>query len=83
MKYLVVTKQEGIGCDYSIGCGMCYEYVDAESVEAVIEKIIYPNGREEYNTLTDEDDPLSEILIVLADNVINVDIEKLKAKYGT
>jgi hypothetical protein len=33
MLYIVVMKEKGEGCDYSIGCGVMYDIVDAESDE--------------------------------------------------
>ncbi len=76
MKYLVCRKQDGDGCDYTIGCGMAYSFIEASSIEDVIEEIIYPDGRDEYCELEGEN-ALDEILVIPADAVITVDVSSL------
>lgn len=39
MKYLIVKQQSGYGCDYSIGCGISTEFVEAESAEEAFSKM--------------------------------------------
>lgn len=68
-KYLVCKKQKGEGCDYTIGCGMRYDFIEADSVDDAIEKTIYPDGRRERSAL-DGDMALNEILIIPAEYVI-------------
>ena len=31
MEYLMIIKQKGGGCDYTIGCGIDYEVIEAEN----------------------------------------------------
>lgn len=76
MKYLVCKKQHGDGCDYTIGCGMRYDFVEANSIEEVTESEIYPDGRDEWCAL-DGESALSEILIIPVDNITRVDIDEL------
>ena len=44
MKFLICLKQSGEGCDYTIGCGMNFEIIEASSLENAKEKVIYPEG---------------------------------------
>ena len=72
MKYLVCKKQKGTGCDYSIGCGMTYEIINAVSPDHAKDLVIYPED--------DQDSPcgiegLDQVLIVPLVNMINIDIE--------
>jgi hypothetical protein len=39
-KFLVVEKGFGEGCDYTIGCNMNYEIVEADSIEALVQDTI-------------------------------------------
>lgn len=80
MIFLVCRKQKGIGCDYTIGCGMRFDYMDAPSVEALVEMIVYPEGQDEYCTLNGEQ-ALDEILIISAEFVKTVDVSALLAEY--
>ncbi len=41
-QYLVMRSQNAEGCDYSIGCGMRYDVMEAESIEALMEDIVFP-----------------------------------------
>jgi hypothetical protein len=61
MKYLVCMKQEEEGCDYSIGCGMVYKFLDfdgkpedAARYFAIL--LAYPDGEEEWQYEDDESD---------------------------
>jgi hypothetical protein len=38
-KYLVIKKQEGDGCDYSIGCGVRLDTIEAESTAEAVEML--------------------------------------------
>ena len=46
MRFLVVKKQIGEGCDYSIGCGYRFDWIDADSLEDAIEMEVWPDGRD-------------------------------------
>ena len=78
MKFLVCKKQEGEGCDYTIGCGMRYDIIYADSIEEVQEMEIWPEGCDECSSLCREDDKLKEILIIPFDEVFKVDIDSIK-----
>lgn len=87
MRFLVCQKQHGQGCDYTIGCGMRFDYVDAESVEAAIEKVVWPDGRGEEDEDEDDmdcaligDSALSDILVIPAEHVVTVNVEKMTAE---
>ena len=80
MKFLVCQKMHGDGCKYTIGCGMRFDYIEADSIEDVIERVTWPEGREEYCTLVGED-ALSDILIVPAEHVVTVDVGALLAEF--
>lgn len=76
MKYLICEKQEGEGCDYTIGCGMRFDFIEADSIQDAIESIIFPNGRDKHSALEGED-ALEKIFIVPAEYVTVVDVEKM------
>jgi hypothetical protein len=78
MKYLVCQEQHGEGCDYTIGCGMRYDFIEAGSIDDVIEQIIYTDGRDEECALEGEY-ALAEILIVPAHDVFTVDMDAIAA----
>ncbi len=80
MKYLVCRKQTGTGCDYTIGCGMAYDFMEADSVDDVLEKVIWPEGPDEEDCCNLEgDEELIELFIIPADAVIIADLSKYKA----
>jgi hypothetical protein len=40
MRYLIIKKQAGYGCDYSIGCGTSVRSAEAESAEEAFKKMV-------------------------------------------
>lgn len=85
MKYLVIRKQKGEGCDYTIGCGMHYEWRDfdgtpAEALAHFSKKIAYPEGDDEYFALEDDSD-LSEAWVIPADSAMRVDLAALRGEH--
>ena len=73
MKFLVCMTQHGYGCDYTIGCGMRYDVIEADSREDVIETVLYPDGRDEgsYYLSRTSDTELKELIITeLADDYV-------------
>ena len=76
-KFMVMQKQHGYGCDYTIGCGMRFDVMEAESKEALIEEIIFPDGRDECSAV-EGDSELKELLVVEMDSVESVDLSKFK-----
>jgi len=78
MRYLVCQKQYGEGCDYTIGCGMLFDFIDADSVHDAIEKTVYPGGRGkgEYCSLEGEQ-ALEEIFVIPEEHVIIVDVASM------
>lgn len=77
IKYLVCESQSVPGCDYTIGCGYRWRFLFADSVEDAVEKVVYPDGRDEYCALEGEN-ALDEILIVEASPVFVVDVNAIK-----
>jgi hypothetical protein len=77
MEFLVCEKMTGEGCDYTIGCGMRFDFIEAESIAEAAEKTVWPDGRDEYCALEGEQ-ALSNILIVPAEYVTVVDVHGLK-----
>ena len=77
MKYLVCKKQEGEGCDYTIGCGMRFDFIEADSIQDATEKAVFPSGRDEYSAL-EGDFALEIIFIVPAEYVSMVDVARMK-----
>jgi len=51
MEFMLIKKQKGYGCDYTIGCGMTYEIIElrAETIEEGLKKaemkLAYSNGK--------------------------------------
>ena len=78
MRFLVCKKQKGEGCDYTIGCGMVYEIIEAVDSEAAIEKIVWPYGHDEISALEGEF-ALEEILLVGPAVIKTVDVEGIAA----
>lgn len=81
MKYLICERQIGVGCDSTIGCGMRFYWMDAESVEAAQEEIIWPEGRDDYPSIEGYQE-LIEILIIPAEFVNTVDITPEKEEWN-
>jgi hypothetical protein len=73
MKFLVCKKMDGEGCHYTIGCGMHFSFVEAESLNDAIEKAIWPDGRQEMSSLEGEMS-LDSIVVVPAENAVIVDV---------
>lgn len=76
MKFLLVRRQEGIGCDYTIGCGLAVEEIEASSVDAALKRL-----RKE--AFSGERRLLEEIewaRLVPADSVIEPPIEQWAAE---
>jgi len=80
MKFLVCKKQEGAGCDYTIGCGMLFNFVEADSLEDALESIIWPEGRDEGLSSLEGDYALRDIYIIPEESVHIVDVSSIKAK---
>ena len=79
MKFLVCEKQEGKGCDYTIGCGMRFGFIEADSIRDAIEQTIFPDRNDEYCTLEGEY-ALEKMLIIPAEYVISIDIAGMSKK---
>lgn len=79
MKFLICEQQHGEGCDYMIGCGMRYYWVEADSIEDAKEKIFYPEGLDEYSSL-EGDKALKNLLIIPAEAVNDIDLVPILAK---
>ena len=80
MRFLICKKQSGEGCDYTIGCGMRFDWIEADSVDAAIEKTVWPDGHEEENALEGEM-ALTDILIIPAEHVITIPVSAMGASY--
>ena len=78
MKFLVCRKQEGEGCDYTIGCGMRFDVIEADSLNAAVDRIVWPDGQDECSSLEGEF-ALVKILAVPFDEVHIVDVEGYKS----
>lgn len=80
MEFLVCEKQEGYGCDHTIGCGMNFYFMEAKSVWEAKEKTIWPDGRDDEHNTLEGDNALELVLIVPSEHVVTVDIENLKSE---
>ena len=79
MKYLVCEKMIEEGCDYTIGCGMRYSFIEAGTVEEAAFQLVWPDGVGEYSAVEGEM-ALGEILIVPAEHVRSVNIKAMHAQ---
>lgn len=79
MKYLVCKKQKGEGCDYTIGCGMRFDFIEADSIQAAIERIVFPDGKDEYSSL-EGDNALEQILIIPAEHITVVNVSGIESE---
>jgi hypothetical protein len=82
MRYLIAKKQDGEGCDYTIGCGMHFIFDDFdgpmyEAVKHFTRKIAYPEGEEE-GLAIDGDNALAEVWIVPADGAVALDLAAIR-----
>ena len=74
MRFLICKKQEGEGCDYTIGCGMWYGWVDANSKQEAIHNVMFPDdNEEEYCALLGER-ALIEIFVIAEADVLEVPV---------
>jgi hypothetical protein len=76
VKYLVCEKQKGEGCDYTIGCGMRFDFIEADSIQDAIEQTVSPDGRDKNSQLEGEN-ALEKILIIPAEYVTVVDVASI------
>lgn len=76
MKFAVIMSQEEEGCDYTIGCGISFEIVEAESIEEVKESVKYPEGKDEYSIFRREDIRYDRIIIIPLVDSFCFDIDK-------
>jgi hypothetical protein len=72
-EYLVCEKQKGEGCDYTIGCGMRFYFIEADSIQDAIESVVFPYGEDGWSALEGEN-ALEKILIIPAAYVKVVDV---------
>lgn len=81
MKYMVLAEQYGYGCDYTIGCGKTFYQVEADSIDEVMEKIAFPEGKEEpYCSQLRGDNELESVTIIPCDGMVKVDLAPWKEK---
>lgn len=80
MTYLVIMKQHGEGCDYTIGCGMTYRIVEAESIDELMEnEIAFPEGEDEPTcSKLRGDNELKEVIVIPYDQAQFIDLKPWK-----
>lgn len=87
MRYLLPRKQVGEGCDYTIGCGMTYEFVEydgstADAVKHFERRLAYPDGEKGYFALDpDRETNLEEAWLIPADQAIQLDLDRLREEW--
>jgi hypothetical protein len=82
MRYLIAQRQEGEGCDYTIGCGMLFYFDDFdgpphEARTHFAKQIAYPDGEDE-GLAIDGDNALAEVWIVPADGALALDLDAMR-----
>jgi hypothetical protein len=85
MRYLILKKQKGEGCDYTIGCGMTYSFENFDgplddAIQHFTQKIAYPNGFQERLAI-DGDNALTEVWVVPADVAVSVDLAVIRTAH--
>lgn len=69
MKFISYQQQKGYGCDYSIGCGMRVEIIEANSLEKALDKILkLPDNWDE---IENPDSFHDQVIIEAASRVLN------------
>ncbi len=59
MRYFLLRRQKGAGCDYTIGCGLTFHEIDADNMDEAIEQVI--DLPDDWESITDEDE-LSDMI---------------------
>lgn len=78
MKYLVCKKQVGEGCDYTIGCGYRFDWMEVADIQAAIEKTVWPDGRGDESCAIEGENALVTILVIPAESVTIVDVAAIR-----
>ena len=76
MRFLKVSKMNGEGCDYTIGCGMRFDWIEAESIKEAEELSVWPDGKDEYSPCDPgQEMHLTELMVIPESAVHIVDVE--------
>jgi len=49
MKFLILLEQNGEGCDYTIGCGINFEEIEAKDLKSACQRVVENYGDGEYS----------------------------------
>lgn len=93
MKYVILKKGFGEGCDYTIGCNMAWDVVELVGpvkacVELTIRECLYggdENGTpEEYDKITDMDGQVAvlKIISIETNEIFDIDMDKEREKHN-
>jgi hypothetical protein len=80
MKYMIVKQQNGEGCDYTIGCGISVEIIEAGSIQEAEAIALYPNGEGSKADIFEDCDGnyIKSIRIFKVSDCHEVDVEGLR-----
>jgi hypothetical protein len=82
LKFYVYMKQQGEGCDYTIGCGQTVKTMEAESIEALEEYLASEAAAEDGRGFSfGSDYELRKCIIFPAETAHTVDVASYKKKY--
>lgn len=86
MKYLILRKQAGEGCDYSIGCGLQYAFKEFdgtldEALEHFTTWVAYGDDQDELCFQLEDETDLEKAYIIPYGKCFEVDLDKLRAAY--
>ena len=81
MKFMVIKKQLAEGCDYSIGCGMRYDVVEAKTEYDAILQSVYDDPADLESFKLQKDRDLAEAYIVPMSEVKPIDLGALRAAH--
>ena len=73
MKFVILVKQEGEGCDYTIGCGYLYRFFDAKDMEDALYRV-RTMEREDHNdnlVFGHRASDLKQAIIVRVDDMVD------------
>ena len=83
MKFLLVAKQNGEGCDYTIGCGKQFKFIEAPNEQEAIRQVIEIEDECSPHVYGKRTDEFTEIYLVRCDHVIDIlpILEKAQAEF--
>jgi hypothetical protein len=91
VKFLVVEKGTGEGCDYTIGCNMSYDIVESDdSIEVLAARLaedaVFHGEKDDYEcrrVSSHTENSIRELIVVPMDNAVIPDLTKIRREHNT